>query len=34
VYSEKEPKKEDIIRAVDPQLIERIWQDFAPLRDR
>jgi hypothetical protein len=32
MYSEKEPKKQDIIRAVDPQLIERIWQDFAPYR--
>jgi hypothetical protein len=34
LYSEKEPKKQDIIRAVDPQTIERIWQDFAPFRDR
>jgi S1-C subfamily serine protease len=34
LYSEKEPKKQDIIRAVDPQTIERIWKDFAPFRDR
>jgi len=34
LYSEKEPKKQDIIRAVEPQVIERIWQDFAPFRDR
>jgi len=31
LYSEKEPKKPDT-RAVDPQVIERIWQDFAPYR--
>ena len=31
VYSEKEPQKQDT-RAVDPQVIERIWQDFAPYR--
>ena len=29
--SEKEPEKPDT-RAVDPQVIERIWQDFAPYR--
>ena len=29
--SEKEPEKQDT-RAVDPQMIERIWQDFAPYR--
>ena len=29
--SEKAPEKPDT-RAVDPQLIERIWQDFAPYR--
>jgi len=29
--SEKEPKKQDT-RAVDPRVIERIWQDFAPYR--
>jgi hypothetical protein len=34
LYSEKEPNKQDVIRAVDPRLIERIWQDFAPFRDR
>lgn len=31
VYSEKEPKKQDV-RTVDPQVIDRIWQDFAPYR--
>ena len=31
LYSEKEPKKQDT-RAVDPKLIERIWEDFAPYR--
>ena len=29
--SEKEPEKEET-RTVDPQVIERIWQDFASLR--
>ncbi len=29
--SEKEPEKQDT-RTVDPQVIERIWQDFAPYR--
>ncbi len=29
--SEKAPEKQDS-RAVDPQVIERIWQDFAPYR--
>jgi hypothetical protein len=32
LYSEKAPKKPDT-RAVDPQVIERIWQDFGPYRD-
>jgi Trypsin-like peptidase domain len=31
VYSEKAPDKQDA-RQVNPQLIERIWQDFAPYR--
>jgi S1-C subfamily serine protease len=31
LYSEKEPEKPDA-RTVDPQVIERIWQDFAPYR--
>jgi hypothetical protein len=31
LYSEKDPKKADT-RTVDPQVIERIWQDFAPYR--
>ncbi len=31
LYSEKAPKKQDT-RPVDPQVIERIWQDFAPYR--
>jgi len=31
LYSEKEPEKQDA-RAVDPRVIERIWQDFAPYR--
>src|SRR5439155_2260666 len=31
LYSEKEPEKQET-RAVDQQLIERIWQDFAPYR--
>jgi len=34
LYSEKEPKKQEIIRAVDSQMIDRIWQDFAPVRAR
>ena len=31
LYSEKEPQKADT-RVVDPQLLEQIWQDFAPYR--
>jgi hypothetical protein len=31
VYSEKEPEKQDS-RTVDPQVIDGIWQDFAPYR--
>ena len=31
LYSEKEPGKQDT-RTVDPQLLERIWQDFAAYR--
>jgi hypothetical protein len=31
LYSEKDPDKPDT-RPVDPLLIERIWQDFAPFR--
>jgi hypothetical protein len=31
LYSEKEPGKQDT-RPVDPRLLERIWQDFAPYR--
>lgn len=31
LHSEKEPGKADT-RAVEPQVIERIWQDFAPYR--
>jgi hypothetical protein len=31
MYSEKEPKKPET-RAVDPQMIDRIWQDFASHR--
>jgi len=31
VYSEKDPEKPDT-RIVDPQLIDRIWQDFAALQ--
>ena len=31
LFSEKEPEKADS-RTVDPQLIERVWQDFAPFR--
>ena len=31
LYSEKEPQKPEA-RAVDPRVIERIWQDFAPYR--
>jgi S1-C subfamily serine protease len=31
MYSEKEPDKADT-RVVDPQLIERVWQDFALLK--
>ena len=32
LYSEKEPEKPDT-RAVDPKMIERLWQDFAAYRD-
>jgi hypothetical protein len=31
VYSEKDPQKQDS-RVVDPQILERIWQDFGPYR--
>lgn len=31
LYSEKEPEKPDS-RAVDPRVLERLWQDFAPFR--
>ncbi len=31
VYSEKEPEKPDT-RLVDPEMIDRLWLDFAPLR--
>ncbi len=31
VYSEKDPQKQDS-RVVDPQIVERIWQDFGPYR--
>jgi hypothetical protein len=31
LYSEKEPEKADT-RVVDPNLIQQIWQDFAPYR--
>jgi hypothetical protein len=31
VYSEKAPEKPDT-KAVDPQVIDRIWEDFAPYR--
>jgi S1-C subfamily serine protease len=31
LYSEKAPEKPDT-RVVDPQVIDRIWQDFAPYR--
>jgi S1-C subfamily serine protease len=31
LYSEKEPDKADT-RAVDPKLVQQIWQDFAPYR--
>jgi hypothetical protein len=31
LYSEKEPQKGDA-RVVDPQVVEQIWQDFAPYR--
>jgi S1-C subfamily serine protease len=33
LYSEKEPDKGDT-RVVDPKLIQQIWQDFTPYRDR
>jgi len=32
LYSEKMPEKPDS-RVVEPQVIQRIWQDFAPYRD-
>ena len=32
LYSEKEPEKGDT-RIVDPKVLQRIWQDFAPYRD-
>ena len=31
LYSEKEPRKADL-RAVDPKIIQQVWDDFAPLR--
>ena len=31
LYSEKEPERQDS-RTVDPRVLERIWQDFAPYR--
>lgn len=33
VYSEKEPNQPDP-RTVAPKVVQQIWQDFAPLRDR
>ena len=33
LYSEKAPDKADT-RVVDPKVVQQIWQDFAPLRDR
>ncbi len=33
VYSEKDPDKADS-RTVEPKVVQQIWQDFAPLRDR
>jgi S1-C subfamily serine protease len=33
LFSEKEPAKGDT-RPVDPRVIEQIWQDFAPYRER
>jgi Trypsin-like peptidase domain len=32
LYSEKEPNRADT-RIVDPKVLERIWEDFAPYRD-
>jgi hypothetical protein len=31
LYSEKEPEKGDT-RLVDPKVLQRVWQDFAPYR--
>jgi hypothetical protein len=31
LYSEKEPDKGDT-RTVDPALVQRVWQEFAPYR--
>jgi hypothetical protein len=33
LYSEKEPAKGDT-RLIDPLVVQQIWQDFAPYRDR
>ncbi|MDP2322147.1 MAG: hypothetical protein Q8O42_22755 [Acidobacteriota bacterium] len=33
VYSEKAPDQPDA-RTVEPKVVQQIWQDFAPLRDR
>jgi S1-C subfamily serine protease len=33
LYSEKAPEKEDT-RVVDPKVLQQIWQDFAPYRER
>ncbi len=33
LYSEKEPAKGDT-RLVDPKVLQQIWQDFAPYRER
>ena len=32
LYSEKEPAKADTL-IVDPKILQRIWDDFAPYRD-
>jgi hypothetical protein len=32
LYSEKAPEKADTV-TIDPKMIDRIWQDFAPLRE-
>jgi len=33
LYGEKNPERSET-RVVDPKIVQQIWQDFAPYRDR